>query len=116
MLDDKTKALIIKYLRKAWLYSPARRQVIKAAKSEEKNNEGEPLYYCCVCKPSHLVVKGYIDHLVPFVLTSGFDSFDAMIERLFDTENQRFICRLAHGLKSKAETKVRVAERKRKPK
>jgi hypothetical protein len=107
MLDDKTKALIIKYLRKAWLYSPARRQVIKAAKSDQKNAEGEPLYYCHVCTPSHLVVKGYVDHKLVFIPLTGFDSFDGIIDRLFDTNNMQFICRKAHKEKTDKENKQR---------
>jgi hypothetical protein len=114
MLDDKTKALIIKYLRKAWLYSPARRQVIKAAETGEKTKEGEKLYYCIV--GPHKVQKVYVDHLVPFVLLTGFDSWDALIERLFNVENERCICKIHHAEKTKLEAKFRAKNRARKPK
>lgn len=107
-LDDNQK-LIIKYLRKAWLYSKERRATIKAALAGDTNAEGEKLYWCKVCKPAHKVVKGYVDHRESMVLLPGFDSWDKLISRLFNVDNQQFICKLAH----KKKTKIENAERRR---
>jgi hypothetical protein len=108
MLDDKTKALIIKYLRKAWLYSPARRQVIKAAETGEKTLDGEKTYWCNYKNFfNHKVSKVYPDHIRPMISLEGFDSWDALINRLFDVENMQAICKAHHSEKTKEENKQR---------
>lgn len=114
MLDEKTKALIIKYLRKAWLYSPARRNVIKHAESGSKNSSGEKEYICCDGLIGHTVSKVYPDHIKPMIPLTGFDSWDMLIERLFDENNMQAICKLHHNEKSRGEAKKRAAHRRRK--
>jgi hypothetical protein len=112
-LDDNQK-LIIKYLRKAWLYSKERRTIIKNAKTEIKNSEGEFLYKCTKYErvgvgQHHLVPKIYVDHIVPMVPLEGLDSWDKLINRLFDIKNMRTLCKMHHAGKTKLEN----AERRR---
>lgn len=111
MLDDKTKALIIRYLRKAWLYSPARRQVIRIAEAGEKTPEGEKYYKCNYSgEPGwfeHPVTKVYVDHLKPMIPLEGFTSWDSLIDRLFDLKNMQCLCKLHHAIKTKDENKQR---------
>lgn len=112
MLDEKTKALIIKYLRKAWMYSPTKKQALKRAETGRLNEEGEKIYVCNNGKMAHEVTKVYCDHISPMVPLTGIESWDTLIERLFDINNVQVLCKREHSTKTKAENKLRKRGRK----
>lgn len=55
------------------------------------------------------IKNAVVDHILPIVPTSGWDSWDAVIERMFcEKDNLQVLCKECHDAKSKAEN----AERK----
>ena len=54
-----------------------------------------------------------VDHIIPVVPTSGFDSWDNVIDRLFcDEDGLQLLCRNCHEEKCKEETSERKRSRK----
>jgi len=67
------KSRITSALRRIWFYGPQRKEAMKIAK--------ERGYTCAICnKPNP---KLQIDHIVPVVPLTGFDNWQAYIDRLF---------------------------------
>ena len=93
-MDSKLRQKIISAVRKIWLYSPERREVMKAAK-------------CGYCnRPKGNREKFDCDHLLPIIPTSGWDNWDNYFERLFDGI-QVACCKTCHRKKTAMENKKR---------
>lgn len=92
-------AKIVNTLRKLWLFSPERREAIKASKCEGG-------YRCCVCGgiiPNQKLVK--VDHKEQ-VRSHGWDWNDFM-ERLFcPSDGLQIMCKACHDKKSKEEREL----------
>jgi len=81
-------------------------------------------YKCEGCNkeiPSSITIDGkrhknaVVDHVEPIVPTTGFESWDSFIERLFcEVDKLQLLCRECHNTKTKAETAERAAARRAK--
>ena len=89
-------SLIVGALRKLWLYSKERYQVVKAARISPGK------YQCNECKKLFPVKQIQVDHIQPIGV---FVNWDTYIERLFcPPQNLQVLCKLCHLQKTK-ETK-----------
>jgi 5-methylcytosine-specific restriction endonuclease McrA len=105
------KSLIIGQIRKTWLYSPLRREVVKRAKVSMV--KGVTTYRCEKCRK--LTEKVQIDHILPAICPqNGWQGFDSFIERTFcDPTNLQALCVPCHLRKSLAENLIRKQNRNR---
>lgn len=115
MTPSEFKSFVKSALRKAAMKWPPINNVRKNARVERGR------YLCNMCKQvvpaSKVVIKNgvrkrtyniVVDHIVPVVPTSGFDSWDGVIHRLFcDEDNLQLLCRECHDKKCLAETQER---------
>lgn len=61
------------------------------------------------------VGKVYVDHIEPIVPLTGWESWDSYIERMFcEKEGLQILCEECHDVKTRAEKKKRVDNRKKK--
>ena len=98
---------IMSALRKVWRFSDIRNAALTAAKSPTDLKA----VVCAQCG-SHVDKRtAAVDHQVPVVPLTGFDSWDAVIERLKSPALQ-VLCDPCHALKTKAENAERAAIRK----
>ena len=68
---------------------------------------------CADCGGEFVAKEVVADHIVPVVLTTGFDSWDGVIDRLFcEVEGFQCLCKECHGVKTKAENAERRANAK----
>ena len=94
------KSRITSSLRKLWLFSPMRREAVKRGKQNGSK--------CEKCN-SHQE-KLEVDHKVPVVPISGFDNWDAYINRLMcDSKDLINLCTPCH----KAKTTIQREQRKK---
>jgi 5-methylcytosine-specific restriction endonuclease McrA len=98
------KSKVISACRRLWLYSPVRRDVINRCKTLDG------YFRCENC--NGLTDKVQVDHTDPAVPTTGWDSWDGFIVRLFtEAENMKGICERCHNKKTLSEQKVRKENR-----
>jgi hypothetical protein len=56
-----------------------------------------------------------VDHIEPIVPVTGWESWDSYIERMFcEKEGLQILCEECHDVKTRAEKKKRVDNRKKK--
>ena len=94
-------------LRRIWRFSPQRTAALVAARTAENPKEVR----CAKCGCSTNVKLAAVDHRTPVVPLSGFDSWDAFIQRLQSTELD-VLCEACHSTKTKAENAQRALHRK----
>jgi 5-methylcytosine-specific restriction endonuclease McrA len=95
---------IMSAIRKIWRFSPERRQCLA-----EATRDGLCLCHSCGQWVHHKLVT--VDHVDPVVPTTGFDSWDGVIQRMRHN-NLTTLCDPCHKLKTKAENAERAANRK----
>ena len=71
------------------------------------------LHLCCECGGEFPASGVQADHIEPVVPLTGFDSWDALIERLYcEVEGFQVMCRGCHKIKTKEENAIRRANKK----
>ncbi len=106
---DNLKGFVIAMLRRASYRWPPRSQVLRAAR------RGRGKYECVLCGPAitHGRKEVQVDHKVPVIPLTGWDTFDAFIERLFcDVAGLQVLCKPCHSVKTKAENAKRSKKKK----
>lgn len=113
MTSDLTKqqhAFILHTLRKASLRSPERTATLtKACVGRKVNiNTGRMAnhYECACCKQEFPASEVQVDHIIPIVPVTGFDTWDGLITRLL-TGEQQVLCKPCHKEKSLHENRLR---------
>ena len=104
------KSKLIPAIRKIWLYSPLRKEVLTNAKVDGK-------FRCNICKD--LFEKVHVDHIKPIVsLKEGFtDDWNEYIRNTFcDIRNLQAICEQCHSAKSMTERELRKKYRSKRKK
>lgn len=86
-------------LRKVWMYSPARRDALKAAKADN-------LYLCVSCVPPKLHEKWAmdVDHVEPCGPLASITDVQTFTDRLFNGK-LKAICKPCHAIKTKEQRK-----------
>lgn len=109
------RSFIIGALRRArW---PARFMCLKGAEVGKKINKSSgrlAMHYACAeCGGEFPAKKVAVDHIFPIIPVTGFDSFDAVILRLFcEPEGLQCLCRdTCHAEKTDQENKLRRENR-----
>ena len=65
-------------------------------------------YKCCKCTQEYPQKEVEVNHIIPVVPLSGFDSWDGVIERLFcEKDGLEVVCKPCHLLISKSEREQR---------
>lgn len=95
---------IMSAIRKIWRFSPERRQCLA-----DWTRDGKTL--CVACKQWTHPKMITVDHDEPVVPTTGFDNWDAVIDRM---KNNVIVplCDQCHKAKTKAENAERAANRR----
>lgn len=109
--EARHRAFVFSALRQASMRWPVKNQVKKAARVSRGK------YLCASCKSvvdASIKIDGkrkdnaVVDHINPVVPVSGFDSWDACIERLYcEADNLQVLCRACHDSKTAEERKMR---------
>lgn len=99
--------------RKAFRWSPAKRQVLKEA-FDSVANENEA-YLCAGCDSWTYKENVQVDHKIPVVdPVTGFTTWDNYFQRLFcGAENLAVLCTDCHKEKTKLESGLRKQARER---
>ena len=89
---------------------------LNAAKTEKKINpkSGRPckLHLCPVCKALFPQSQMQADHLIPVIPTSGFDSWDGVIKRLYcELDGYEPLCKECHKTRTKKQNEERKAKK-----
>jgi len=101
------KSKIVSGIRRIWLYSWQRREVVNRCKTDDG------FYRCENCRG--LADKVQIDHISPAVPVEGWDNFEGFITRLFvDPSGMRGLCERCHNKKTITEAKTRKENRAKK--
>lgn len=92
------------YIRKIFLYSPIRREVLERARMKRSKLKK---YKCAHCKQG--TEKPKVDHIEPVVdVKKGFQGWDEYITRMFcGVENLQVLCAVCHDKKTNEERKKR---------
>jgi 5-methylcytosine-specific restriction endonuclease McrA len=101
-------------LRRLWRFSPDVKNALSKARSETSSKPKLVGYACAVCG---LIAKREdvaVDHIVPVVPTSGWESWDSFVARLFcGSQGLQVLCHFCHDAKTAAERSRRTAARRR---
>lgn len=72
-------------------------------------------YICANCKSDFVAKNVEVNHIIPVVPVTGFDSWDGVVDRLFcEKENLEVLCKPCHKSVSKQENIERKHERSKK--
>jgi 5-methylcytosine-specific restriction endonuclease McrA len=82
-------------MRKVWMYSPQRREALKAAQMDGKS------YFCCLCKKVFEKWGMDVDHIQPCGSFTNWAEFGLWADRLF-TNPLQAICKHCHLAKTKS--------------
>ena len=96
-------------LRKVWRFSDTRRAALEAARSLHNPKD----VICAACGAVVDKRTAAVDHIEPVVPLTGFDSWDAYIERL-KSSNLRVLCEPCHGAVTKEQNAARRANKPKK--
>lgn len=98
---SKIDRKILAALRRLWLYSSERYQVLKASKQGLK-------YKCSKC--NRCFDKVHVDHIDPVIdVKKGFQGWDIFVKRLFVAiERLQVLCERCHARKTKSENSKRT--------
>lgn len=104
-MDNHKKSFIINTLRRGTYRWPGRWLAEKRSKLSERGS-----YYCenpecgLVCRKS----ETQMDHIIPVVLTSGWDGLENVADRMYcSPEGFQRLCRECHAIKTKTENQTR---------
>ena len=101
------KTKIMSMVRRLWLYSPMRREAMK------RNVTDDGFHRCEKCL--RLTEEINIDHSPSVVPVEGFDSYDAVFERMFcESDKLKKLCLPCHDEKTKEENRLRKENRAKK--
>jgi hypothetical protein len=113
------KAAVFSALRRAWGYSPLKKEALDKVKEEyyEKckngNSRRRVRFECEHCGKTYAQKGVQVDHIDPVVELSGFVDFNTYIDRLFcPSSGLQVLCKNCHKIKTLAEGKVRTKIRK----
>lgn len=122
-ITPKERGLLKGAIRRVFSRSELRRKVMDAAEVKHfdpKRPRVTRWIRCAVCKELSPKYKGAADHIQPVIpVDSSFEemSMDTVVDRLWCEEyNIQAICESCHKQKSRQETKLRAANKKRKEK
>jgi len=103
------KAFTVATLRRASYRLPARQEALKRARIRRG------WYKCELCGSEVQKKNMALDHIIPIVPVTGWDSWDKFIERLFcSVDGFQVICKKpCHSEKTKAENKLRRENKKK---
>lgn len=93
---------------------PPKYKVLNEAKrGKQINQKSGRLAEHFECAECHHLFPGsdiVVDHIIPVVLTTGWDSWDNVINRLYcNSENLQAVCKECHKVKTKKENEERKA-------
>lgn len=106
-------------LRSASQRWPPKYQVLNEAcvgqKLNPKSGRLAKFYKCNICKDDFPAKEVEVNHIIPVVPLSGFDSWDGLIERLFcEKDGLEVACKPCHKAITKQENNERKDDRKSK--
>ena len=106
-MDPKLKSWLISTLRRASYRWIPRSEALKAAKIARNQ------YVCNICKSVRGRKDVTLDHIIPIVLVTGWDSWDGVMTRLFCSKEEfQVICKKpCHSDKTKKENQERKLHR-----
>lgn len=81
-------------------------------KTEARIERG--MYKCFSCSRCFGPKEIEVDHIIPVIPVTGWDSFDKYIERLFcDSNNLQVLCKNCHSIKTSIESNLRSMNSKK---
>lgn len=110
--QGRINAFIMAVLRSGTRRWPPKWNTLEAAKTSKHTNPKTgrvaQFYRCACCSEEFTSKEVEVDHIIPVVPSTGFVSWDNVIERLFcGEENLQVLCTTCHKAKSKEENKKR---------
>lgn len=99
--EARMNSFVKSALRSASQRWPAKYQVLNEAKLGKRINQKTGRfaehYLCAACREAFPLKEVQVNHIVPVVPVSGFDSWDATIKRLFcEKEGMEVLCIPCH--------------------
>ncbi len=108
-MEPSELKLILATIRRSWNRYPERYRALNRCKLRWG------IYGCEGCRLPHPRKKIQVDHISPVIPTSGFDSIEGYVTRLFcKAELLQVLCLKCHRAKSAGENTVRVRVRRTK--
>lgn len=113
----KLRNFIISQLRSSFRKYATKYEVLREAATEKKVNTATGRvaqhYRCNGCKKEFVQSSIQIDHIVPVVKATGFDTWDDYVNSLFcSKDNLQVLCLTCHKAKTKDENAVRRSVKK----
>lgn len=114
----KLRNFIISQLRGSFRKYPIKYEVLREAATEKKVNPDTGRvaqhYRCNGCKKEFVQSSVQVDHIVPVMKATGFDTWDDYIHSLFcSKDNLQVLCLGCHRIKTNNENKDRRSARKK---
>lgn len=110
MLTKEQNAKVKTAIRRLSMYSPERKTALDKAfvgvKLNEKTGRQAKHFACACCGEEFPSTGVQVDHILPIIPVTGFDSWDETLDRLFNG-SQQVLCKQCHKLKSNEENKTR---------
>lgn len=101
-IDSKRKSFIVSTLRRSSYRWYGRYEAMKRARIERG------LYRCNVCKGAFKNKEINLDHILPVVPLTGFDTWEGYLDRLFcEPEGMQVLCKTCHDIKCSLEREER---------
>lgn len=115
----KYNSFIKSGLRSASQRWPPKYRVLSAActgpQINPKSGRIAKFYRCNVCKDTFPAKDVEVNHIIPVVPVTGFDTWDGVIERMFcEAEHLEVVCKPCHKKISKQENSERAIIKKEK--
>jgi 5-methylcytosine-specific restriction endonuclease McrA len=102
-MDSQKKSFIMNTLRRGTYRWYGRWEAEKRSKLSERGS-----YFCEECGTVCKKHETQMDHKIPVVLTSGWDSWDLVLDRMFaDTSGWQRLCKGCHAEKTAEENRHR---------
>lgn len=116
--DAKKRNWIISQLRGSFRRYATKYEVLREAQTEKKINASTGRiaqhYRCNCCKKEFVQSSVQVDHIVPVMKATGFDTWDDYINSLFcSKDNLQVLCKGCHQKKTNTENKDRRSARKK---
>ena len=112
--EARRRSFIMSALRSArW---PVKYEALRAAcvgiHENKKTGRKAKHYTCSDCGGTFPAKEVQVDHIAPIVPVTGFDSYDATVDRLFcEVDGFQVMCKLCHAVKTKEENATRRSNR-----